>query len=149
MFSRCLALFAVIILFTFPRVGFGERDFGLGILMGQPSGLRTAFSIQKSLHIDCAAAWSWDDWLLVFADCQFEDYISPWSLNWRWYYGLGAYAGIPETRQGIFGLRIPLGVSYQVPYTSLEVFGEVVPALRLVPDTQAQLQGGVGFLVWF
>lgn len=149
MVSRYLAGLMIGLLLALPRVGFGARDFGVGILLGQPAGLKASFSLRRQVHLACGAAWSWNDWLLVFADCQFEDYVNPWSLQWRWYYGLGAYAGIPETRHGIFGVRVPLGTSYQVPYTSLELFGELVPALRLMPETKARFQWGAGFVIWF
>lgn len=145
---RYLIILTIMASLAFTKAAFGARDFGIGVFIGQPSGIKAAFSLRESLHLNGGAAWALNDWLLVFADCQVEDYIGPWSLHWRWYYGLGAYAGIPETRDGVFGVRIPLGVSYHLPYTSFEIFGEVVPALRLIPDTKARFQGGVGFLIW-
>jgi hypothetical protein len=149
MVSRHSAALTLGALLALTSIGFGARDFGVGILLGQPSGLKTSISIREPLFLDCGAAWSWDDWLLIFADCRFEEYVSPRSLNWRWYYGLGGYVGIPESEDGILGARIPIGASYHFPYSSFEVFGELVPALQLVPKTRARLQGGIGLLVWF
>ena len=149
MVSRHRAVLTVGALLALTSIAFGARDFGAGILLGQPSGLKASISVREGLYLDCGAAWSWDEWLLIFVDSHFEEYVSPWSLHWRWYYGLGGYVGIPESDDGILGVRIPIGASYHFPYSSFEVFGELVPALQLVPKTRARLQGGIGLLVWF
>ncbi len=150
MFSRSWILLLIVFLFSFPRIGCGSRDFGMGILLGQPSGLKATFALQKRIHLDFTAAWSWNDWMLVMGDCKFEDYISPWSLYWRWYYGLGVYGGVSDNsdREAVLGMRVPIGVSYQFPYTSLEVFGELVPAMQFIEETQGRFHWGVGILIW-
>ena len=150
MMSRFWILVLMVVFFSFPRMGWGSRDFGVGILLGQPSGLKATFALQKRIHLDFTAAWSWNDWMLIMSDCKFEDYISPRSLYWRWYYGLGAYGGVSNDsdREAVLGVRVPIGVSYQFPYTSLEVFGELVPAMQIIEETRGRFHCGVGILIW-
>jgi hypothetical protein len=128
--------------------GAETKGFGLGVIFGQPSGILAATAPREQMLIDFGATWSWNDWWLILADCKFKDYLTPSSLDLAGYYGLGAYGGSSDSDEGAFGLRIPLGIIYHVPYTRLEVFCEAVPCLEMFPKTQARLQAGIGALLW-
>jgi len=149
MSSRILSGLVVAILMSHPAFGSGAKGFGAGIILGQPSGVLLAVSPHERLLLNFGAAWSWDDWLMILADCKFRDYLTPSSLHLAGYYGLGVYGGSSNARQGIFGIRVPLGVDYRFPYTNLEVFGEIVPGLEMFPETRARLQAGIGVILWF
>ena len=51
-------------------------------------------------------------------------------------------------REAVLGVRVPIGVSYQFPYTFLEVFGELVPAMQIIEETRGRFHCGVGILIW-
>ena len=46
------------------------------------------------------------------------------------------------------GLRIPLGLSYLISNSPLELFGELAPVLDLTPDTTFRVNGGLGLRYW-
>jgi hypothetical protein len=149
MSSRISIGLAWAILLSQQAFGLGSKGLGVGMIVGQPSGIMVVASPHERLLLDVGAAWSWNDWLIILADCKFTDYLTPSSLHLTGYYGLGVYGGSSDAHQGVFGLRVPLGISYRVPYTSLEFFGELVPGLEMFPETRARLQAGLGILLWF
>jgi hypothetical protein len=125
-----------------------RNDFGLGFVLGEPSGLNGQFYWSQRSAIDITAAWSWNDWMMVIGDFQVYNNIADSPHNWKWYYGVGAYLALPENDNGTFGVRVPLGLRYRIPQSAVDIWGEVAPALRVVPDTEPVLQGGLGVTFW-
>jgi hypothetical protein len=127
----------------------GEKsETGLGIVIGEPSGLNGQFFWSSRSAIDVTAAWSWRDWLFTAVDYQRYDYIMDAPREWKWTYGVGGYLTFPESDDGTFGLRIPLGLRYHFPHSNIAVWGEFAPALEILPDTSPQLQAGIGITYW-
>lgn len=134
---------------AFAQANLESRDeVGLGIVLGEPSGLHGTFYWGQKQAVDVTAAWSFHDWLMLAGDMQFYNYIPNLPHEWRWFYGVGAYIAVPSNDQGNFGVRIPLGLKYHFPHSPVDVYGEIVPALKLVPETEALLQGGIGITFW-
>ena len=46
-------------------------------------------------------------------------------------------------------IRIPLGLSYLTARLPLELFAEIVPVVEFAPDTDADVEGGVGIRFYF
>jgi hypothetical protein len=46
-------------------------------------------------------------------------------------------------------LRVPIGISYEFERTPVELFLEVVPMLDLIPSTDVDMAGAVGFRYYF
>lgn len=127
--------------------GRANSEFGLGLVVGEPSGLNAQFFWGPKSAVDVTAAWSWNDWFMTTADFQVYDYIGDAPREWRWYYGLGGYLAVPE-HDGILGIRIPLGIKYHVPHSQIDVWAEVAPALQVIPGTEAEFHGGLGVTLW-
>jgi hypothetical protein len=125
-----------------------RNDFGLGFMLGEPSGLDAQFFWSQKSAIDVNVAWSWKDWFFVAADYQVYNKLADSPPEWRWYYGLGGYLTTPHNEDGTLGLRVPLGVKYRFPNSPVDIWGEIDPALQLVPDTTPELQGGIGVTFW-
>ncbi|MCL4304718.1 hypothetical protein KJZ99_02290 [bacterium] len=128
-----------------------ERDgFGIGPYLGEPTGLNMQFFWDKSSAVDFNAAWSWDEWLMLSADFQMYDYLMDMPREWKWFYGGGVYMTVANNgdEDNTLGLRVPFGLKYHIPYTIMDVWAEVAPALELAPDTQGRFQGGIGLTFW-
>lgn len=134
--------------YTYAAESADRDEFGLGLVLGEPSGLNTQFFWSSKTSIDVTAAWSWKDWFTTAADFQVYNYIADAPREWKWYYGLGGYLTLPENEDGTLGVRIPLGIKYHFPHSSIDVWAEVDPALQLAPDTEAEFQGGLGLTFW-
>ena len=124
------------------------KEFGAGVVLGEPSGLNGQWYWSSRAAIDVTVAWSWRDWFFTSADYQVYDYLMDAPREWRWYYGGGAYLTLPENEDGTVGLRLPLGIKYHWPHSTIDTWVEVAPALQLAPDTEAELQGGIGLTFW-
>ncbi|MGE5741851.1 MAG: hypothetical protein ACM32H_07395, partial [Candidatus Aminicenantes bacterium RBG_16_66_30] len=69
------------------------------------------------------------------------------------FYGAGARLkfGSSDTQDSktVISLRVPIGISYEFEKTPVELFLEVVPMLDLIPSTEVQMAGAVGFRYYF
>jgi hypothetical protein len=134
--------------FAFPGALEKRNEIGLGIILGEPSGLNGQFFWNEHSSVGVTVAWSLRDWFFASGDYQMENRLGDSPPEWRWFWGLGGYIGAPADEGGRLGARIPLGIKYKIPKSVVDVWGEVVPALQIIPDTKAQIQGGIGLTFW-
>jgi hypothetical protein len=125
-----------------------KNEVGLGIVLGEPTGINAQFFWNKNSAVDFTAAWSLGDWLTVAGDFQTYSYLWDAPREWRWYYGLGSYLTFPEDEDLTLGVRIPLGIKYHFPYSNIDAWAEVAPGLELIEHTEAILHGGIGLTLW-
>lgn len=131
----------------------GENNFGLGIIVGEPTGISLKHWQTNNNAIDAGIAWSIDEYdaLHLHGDylwhnfSLFED-VEKGDLPF--YYGVGARVIFAET-DAVLGARIPVGLNYLFENSSVGIFLEVVPTINLLPDTDFDLNGGVGVRYYF
>jgi len=146
---------------VFPSTAGAQRGgpFGLGIILGDPSGLSGKLKLDGTHAIDGALAFSAiDEVLYVHADYLFHG--SPLRAQglsghrFVPYVGIGGFIGVFDERKkdrdtdGAIGARVPLGIAWQPPI-AVDVFLEVVPLMRIVPETDAGLDVGLGVRYFF
>jgi hypothetical protein len=135
-----------------------EDGVGIGLILGEPTGISAKKWINHEHAVDAAAAWSFseNDSFQFHADYLFHDFgiFHSAAVGGR----LPAYIGIGgrvklEAHDGekgrnehdsLLGVRIPLGVSYILAKAPVEFFAEIVPILDIVPDTEFDLNMAVG-----
>jgi hypothetical protein len=136
--------------------------FGLGIIVGEPTGVSVKNWLTRRNAIDGALAWSFSGHTSVqlHADYLFHDYnlLRQEDLEGElpFYYGIGGLINIngkngfdnkeDETRLGI---RFPLGINYLFEKNPFDIFIEIVPVLDIVPETDFILNGAVGARFYF
>jgi len=127
-----------------------RNGFGIGPVIGEPTGLNAQFFWDQSSAVDVGAAWSWDEWLLLSADFQMYDFFMDMPREWKWFYGGGVYMTLANDthKDNSFGVRVPLGMRYHFPYSIVDVWGEVDPGVELAPETKFAFQGGIGLTFW-
>ena len=125
-----------------------HNEIGLGIVLGEPTGLNAQFFWNRDSAIDITAAWSLGDWLTVAGDFQIYNYLMDAPREWRWYYGIGSYMTFPDDKDLTLGMRIPLGIKYHFPYSAIDIWAEAAPGIELLEDTEAIFHGGVGLTLW-
>jgi len=128
-----------------------SRGFGLGIVLGEPTGLSAKLWTGSSNAFDFAAAWSFkgDGHLLLQADYVWHsfDLIRVSSGRLPLYYGIGGRVIFAD--DPLVGVRIPVGLNYQFATAPIDIFVEIVPILDLIPSTDFDLGGGLGVRFWF
>jgi len=141
-----------IILITALLLGLSARaqqdGFGLGVIIGEPTGLSFKKFISDDKAIDGALAWSFrgEGSLHIHADVLWHkfDLINVNKGRLPLYFGIGGRISTPEHHDTHFGLRIPVGLAYMFDGAPLDVFLEVVPILDLVPDSDVSFNGAFG-----
>ena len=128
-------------------------NFGLGIIVGEPTGLNMKLFLNEENAIEGAIAWSLssDNNVHLQAEYLYHNYsliqVSKGQLPF--FFGLGGRVVIRENADDLVGIRIPVGLSYEFDGGIFDVFGELVPILDLVPDTDFELEGAIGARFWF
>lgn len=129
-----------------------EKGFGIGVMLGQPTGISAKLWISKTSAIDGGAAWNFkDEAMQVHADYIKHLNIFPLVTG-----KLPVYAGIGVTAnvnkkgdEESYGIRVPLGITYFLPTASFDVFVEAVPVYVIRPESKVTLNGNVGVRYFF
>jgi hypothetical protein len=128
---------------------YAQKNFGIGIIAGDPTGLSAKLYTGHVNAVDFAAAWSFkgSGHLLLQADYVWHSSLSKTSSGlFALYYGIGGriiFSDDPSV-----GLRIPIGIDYVFSTAPVDIFLEVVPVLDLIPSTNFYLNGGIGVRFW-
>lgn len=127
-----------------------SEGFGLGVVLGDPTGLSGKLWLSETNALQGAAAWSVSNDLLYGQ----VDYLmhKPGLIDVEkgemlGYFGLGAGLLIGDD----FGIaaRVPLGLNYHFQSSPLDMFLEVAPGLALIPETDFILGAGLGIRYFF
>lgn len=129
------------------------KEYQLGAILGAPTGLSGKVVLGNNRSVDAALAYSLADDL----DLTFHmDYLvenahkfsikaaSPLAL----YFGLGVRLAVIDGGRHdddiAIGPRLPIGLSYDMNNPNLQFFGELAMILNLVPDTNVDVDAGIG-----
>ncbi len=163
--SRLIPL-ALIALLSFPILAHaGEKGFGVGMIVGEPTGVTVKKWLTGSSAIVVSGAYSFggDDELRIQADYLMHNFkllreLVPRSARSRFslYYGIGARMRIDDITEGkVFdddvdlGIRFPLGIGYRFREAPLGVFLEFVPVLDVSPDSEWIWRSAFGVRYYF
>ncbi len=145
-----------------------SSGFGLGIMLGEPTGISMKGWVGPTRAIDGALAWNfWNgSYLHLHADYLFHNmdlihvakgklalYYGPglriesWTGDGYWDRG-GHWDGVDGSRVDL-AFRFPVGLDYLPAATPLDVFLEIVPTLELTPASWLEFDGGIGVRYWF
>jgi hypothetical protein len=153
------AAFILILLGSLAGLSYGEskHNIGLGLIVGEPTGVSFKLWSKQTVAFDAAAAWSLvgGEYFQVHGDFLLHNFnlFRVETGRMSLFYGAGARLKFAEDALGgsetIFSLRVPVGLAYEFEKTPIELFLEIVPMLDLVPATELQLAGAVGFRYYF
>lgn len=143
------------------------HDFGLGIILGDPTGGTGKLYLSDVRAIQFGAAFSFGNFFLVYADYLFHfpggfGNAHPFVTELSPYIGVGGVlflaSASPAANRRYFGnnvgstglgLRIPLGIEWLPTNVPIGVFVEIAPGVGLVPNTFGFFEGGVGIRYYF
>ena len=124
---------------------------GVGIILGEPTGLSGKLWLTEKTAIDGAVAWSmWDQGALhVHADFLVHSFnlINVSQGQLPLYFGIGARVKLAN--DPLIGVRVPVGLAYLFGSAPLDIFFEVVPILDLIPSTDFHLNSAIGVRYFF
>jgi hypothetical protein len=128
------------------------KNFGVGIIVGEPTGLSLKKWVSGRDAVDGALAWSFlgYDMIYLHADYLMHNFsIIPVSQgSMPLYFGIGGRLGLGENHLGL-GARVPFGANYIFSPAPVDIFLELAAVLDLIPATRFDAQAALGIRYWF
>lgn len=125
----------------------GAGLWELGVILGEPTGLSAKYWTSRENALDFGAAWSFQrsGQFHFHVDYLFHNYeffqVDPGSLPI--YFGIGGRVRFDGDDNRV-GLRLVLGAEYLTSAYPMSVFFEIAPIVDFAPETEADLNGGLG-----
>lgn len=150
---KMLAVISLLFLTSFAHA----EDFGVGVILGDPTGLSAKMKLDGSHSVDGAFAYSSGK----HTGAQFHaDYLWDRARSWGttqgpldMYYGLGgrllSYDDKDDKSQLSIGPRGSIGLNFNINNPNIEFFGELALILEITPSVTADLDAGVGGRIRF
>ena len=148
------ALVMVMLLSSLSTAAAEEKNFGLGVMVGEPTGLSANYFLSKDNSIDLAVAWnvSGNNDSVLHADYLWykNGFFQAGKAQMPLYFGVGGRMVFRDNNSDKFGVRVPIGVSYRFDDPGfLELFGEVAPILDLAPSMKLDFNASIGVRFYF
>ena len=151
--------YSLIIMLLLTACLFADRSslgsVGLGIIIGNPSGIHAKFRLSGRNDIDAMVGLDWDDWFFTHCDYLWNFSLASGDADLGFYVGPGAFIasntksshekdnkGTLFGPQGVAGLRIILGKRF-------DIFGEAQIRMNIIDGTDVNAYGGLGAHVYF
>ena len=137
--------------FFLSNINAQSKGIGLGLIIGEPTGISFKYWTGSTTAFDAALAWSFIDEgaFHIHGDYIFHNMrlISVPEGTLPFYYGIGAR--IKTANDTKLGVRVPLGLAYLFSNASVDIFIEVVPILDLMPKTDFSINAAIGARYFF
>lgn len=138
-----------------------ENKVGLGLMVGEPTGISFKAWTSENTAFDAGLAWSVGryDAVNIHADYLwhnfgvFGDEIESGQLPV--YYGIGGRIVFADDYpdQGdenvVLGARVPVGVNYLLEKNPIGFFLEVAPIVNIIPETDFDVDAALGVRYYF
>jgi hypothetical protein len=148
------AVLMILAILVFSGSAMAERgSFGLGVIVGEPTGITAKYFLDNHNAIDGGFGWSLnsDHDFHLYADYLYHVYFltDVGEGELPLYFGVGGRFVYRDDKDNQAGIRVPVGLNYILASAPIGFFAEIVPILDLAPDVDLDLEGGVGFRYYF
>jgi hypothetical protein len=140
-----------------------SRKFGLGVIIGEPTGLSAKYWTSSSTAFDFALGWGFVDennngndngngnnWIHFHMDYLWHSFEAISSTErFPLYYGIGGRVNAREGDNTSFAIRGVIGLAWMPHDAPVDIFVELAPSLRLTESTGFAIDGGLGARYYF
>lgn len=129
-----------------------QSKFGLGIIVGEPTGISGKLHLNNTSSVDGAVGWSYYKYGALHIHADYLSNITRLTDEVPFYLGVGGRIKIKnEEKQEDtkLAIRIPVGLAFEPSSLPIDVFVEVVPMLDLVPSSEFSFNAAVGVRYYF
>lgn len=138
-----------------------ERRFGLGIIVGEPTGLSAKYWTSSTTAFDFALGWGFidennngndngDNWIHFHMDYLWHSFDAISSTErFPIYYGIGGRLNAREGDNTSLAIRGVIGIAWMPHDAPFDIFFELAPSLRLTESTGFAIDGGFGGRYYF
>ena len=129
-----------------------DRGFGLGIILGEPTGISMKGWLTPKTAIDAGVAWSFvkETSFHVHADYLIHAFhVFETEENVPLYYGVGGRVKTGRNEDAHLGFRMVVGIGYIFRDAPVDLFIEAAPILDIAPKTDLFMNAGLGARFFF
>jgi len=128
-----------------------SNGFGLGIILGEPTGINFKHWTGQKTALVGAAAWAFgrENAFHLHMDYTFHNFrlIKAERHSIPFYYGIGFR--FKDEYRDRFGARFPLGIIFMFDDAPIDIFLEIVPIFDFAPRTELSFNAGIGARYYF
>ncbi len=133
---------------------YGQKSgLGLGVMLGEPSGLSGKYWISENNALDFAIGAGFlgnNSGISLHADYLYHvNDLLKWKYKSTFYYGFGLRMRLPSNSPSAIGVRGVAGIVMLVRDLPIDVFFELAPSFRLLPTTGLDLDIAIGGRYYF
>ena len=126
-------------------------DFGLGLVLGEPSGISAQFGLSDSDKLNAALGLDTFDDGVLYVHVDYIRHLAVLldgaDVSLPVYVGLGGF--LVERGRIDLGARVPFGLQLDFKQAPLHLFLEVAFKLRIIEDIDTDLDAALGFRYFF
>ncbi len=131
---------------------YSQSKFGLGIILGEPTGLSAKLYLDNTSSVDAAIGWSNYRYSAMHIHADYLYNITKLSSEVPLYVGIGGRIKIKKIEKNQdtkLAVRIPVGITYEPTSKPIDLFIEIVPMMDLTPSTEFIWNAGAGIRYYF
>lgn len=130
-----------------------ERGFGLGIILGEPTGISGKAWTSSINAFDFGLGYSFsprNSRVHLHVDYLFHS-LRPFDSSEKFllYYGPGIRLKSRHNDDSILGIRFVIGLAWIPRNAPVDVFLEAAPILNIIPGTSFNMNAGLGARFYF
>ena len=146
--KRLFPIIVLVILFISINSYGQDNGFGIGVMIGEPTGLSAKYWLNDVNALDFGLAYSFvrrNSAVSLHADYLYHAFdIIKSNYRIPIYYGFGARLRLVSGDDNALGARGVIGVAWLSDRAPFDVFLEVVPVFNLFPSTSLNLDAAIG-----
>ncbi len=129
-----------------------DEGFGLGLIVGEPTGISLKQWTGPRTALAGGVAWSFLDDAALHVHGDYLIHATHRSREWRqrspFYYGVGARLKAEDDDTWL-GVRVPLGAAFFFNDAPIDFFVEAAPLMDLMPETEFRINAAIGARYYF
>ncbi len=130
-----------------------NKGFGLGVMIGEPTGLSGKYWLDETHAVDFGLAYSFvhpEKTFSLHADYLFHnDSFIHSTERLPVYYGIGARVHLGKNDGSTIGARGVAGIVWMPGSVPIDIFIELAPVFNLFPETSLHLDFAIGGRYYF
>jgi hypothetical protein len=156
-------LFLVLIIILAKPIAAQDHGFGLGIILGEPTGLSAKYWTSNTNAFDFGLGLAVGSDRISNNDYYYESSRVHFHVDYLWhsfnairsserfplYYGIGARFNSGGGYDGSFGIRGVFGIAWFPHSTPIDIFAELVPVFQITQSAGFGIDAGLGIRYYF
>jgi hypothetical protein len=143
-------ILVLFVLLTFASITNAQGKLGLGIIVGEPTGISGKMKVSEDNAFDGAVGWSFNKYGALHIHADYLYNVVKIGQDFPLYVGVGGRIKLSSgTDDSRLGARVPIGIVYQPSSKPFDLFIETVPMLDIVPSSEFNWNAAAGVRYYF